>query len=111
MKNLILALLVCVLLSGCLVTSRGEKVGVIVKCANEGLFVKTYECEIIRGGMNSASGTLGKSFDFTVEDKELISSFEKALNDQKQVHLYYHHEVFTFLRSESDNFVDKIEFN
>ncbi len=111
MKKIIL--LLCILISGCKVTSEGEKIGVIVKCANEGIIFTTYECEIIRGGLNSASGAMGKSFDFTVENKTLIPMFEKALNDQKQVKIKYHKELITsFGRTETSNnsFADNIEF-
>lgn len=101
----------CFLLSACKVTSQGEKVGIIVKCAHEGFFISTYECEIIKGGMSLASGTLGTSFHFTVEDESLIPQFEKALNEQKEVKLTYHQEWITLLRTEtSDNsFADKVE--
>lgn len=104
-------LLACFILSSCKITSQGEKIGIIVKCAQEGFFFSTYECEIIRGGMNSASGTLGQSFHFTVEDKSLIPQFEKALNDQKEVRLYYHKEFISVLRTETgdNSFADRIE--
>lgn len=109
-KLCLLILLMC--LSACKINSEGEKIGIIVKCAHEGFFVKTYECEIIRGGINDSSGTLGKSFHFTVEDKSLIPLFERALNEQKEVKLYYHQEWITFFRTEthSNSFGDKIEF-
>lgn len=111
MKKLVLVYL-CILLSSCKLVSEGSKVGVIVKCAEEGFFIKTYECEIIRGGMSAASGTIGKAFDFTVENKSLIPLFDKALNEQKEVRVYYHKEWVTIWRTEtSDNsFADRIEF-
>lgn len=112
MKKILLVIF-CILLSSCKVVSEGSKIGIIVKCAEEGFIFKTYECEIIRGGINSASGTVGKSFDFTVEDKSLISQFEKALNEQKEIRLYYHQEWVSFptrTETSSNSFADRVEF-
>jgi hypothetical protein len=111
MKKIFTAILL-LMLSGCKITSQGEKVGIIVKCATEGFFISTYECELIRGGMSSASGTIGQSFHFTVENKSLIPLFEKALNEQKEVHLGYHKEFVTILRTETvdNSFADNIDF-
>jgi hypothetical protein len=86
--------------------------GVIVKCANEGFIFKTYECEIIRGGMADASGAFGKSFHFTVENKDMIPIFEAAMMEQKKVRLDYHQEWVTWLRTETkdNSFADRIVF-
>ena len=99
------------LLSGCWETAKGEKIGVIVKCANEGIFIKTYECELIRGGMNNGSGSFGKSFHFTSENKNDISILEQALNSQKEVKITYHSELITLFRTETKNnkFLDSIK--
>ncbi len=112
MRNIFI-ISIFVFLCSCKTVSQGDKIGVIVKCANEGFIFTTYECEIIRGGMTNASGTIGQSFHFTVEDKSLIPLFEKALNTQAEIKLSYHKEFVTFLwRTEThdNSFADKIEF-
>lgn len=114
MKRLFIAaaFALCVLLSGCYETSKGSKVGIIVKCANEGFLIRTYECELIRGGLSMASGSFGKSFHFTVEDPNQIVMADQALNDQKEVKIDYHQEWITLWRTEThdNSFVDKIYF-
>lgn len=114
MRKLLCAavLAACVFLSGCYETSKGSKVGIIVKCANEGFLIKTYECELIRGGMNNGGGSFGKSFHFTVENPEQIVLAEQALNEQREVKLDYHQEWVTLWRSETgdNSFADKIYF-
>lgn len=110
MKN-IMILIVFLLLTGCWERAKGEKVGVIVKCATEGAFIKTYECEMIRGGMQQGSGSFGKSFHFTAENKADIPILEDALNSQKEVHIKYHKEWITLWRTETEDnmFLDSVE--
>ncbi|TAL08148.1 MAG: hypothetical protein EPO02_13660 [Nitrospirae bacterium] len=100
-----------ILLSGCWETSNGEKVGTIVKFAKEGMFIKTWEGELIRGGLNNGGGSFGKSFHFTVEDRSMIEKITDALETQKTLKVKYHQEWTTLWRTEtSDNtFVDSIE--
>lgn len=113
--KIISALLLCIislLLSGCWETVNGEKVGTIVKFAKEGAVIGTWEAELIRGGMNSGSGSFGSSFHFTVEKPELIEKVKEALDNQKPVKIKYHKELFTLWRSESDDyFLDDIIFS
>ncbi|HMH11136.1 MAG TPA: hypothetical protein VK553_10520 [Candidatus Nitrosopolaris rasttigaisensis] len=110
MKKVLLLLAISTCLTGCWERANGEKVGVIVKCASEGAFIKTYECEMIRGGLSGASGVMGQSFHFTVENKNDIPLVDKALAEQKEVHIKYHKEWITMWRTEtSDNsFLDEI---
>ena len=109
MKKILLVGLIALSLQGCWETSKGEKIGVIVKCASEGVIVKTYECELIRGGMNGGSGSFGKSFHFTVENKNDIPILEEALNNQSEVKIAYHIEIASWLRSENNStFLDSI---
>lgn len=110
MKKLILAM-ICLSLNGCYETANGTKLGTLVKCAQEGLFIKTYECELIRGGLNNSSGSFGASFHFTVSDKKLIEVAERALNQQKEIKLSYHQELITIGRTETqdNSFADDIQ--
>lgn len=111
MKKLLCGLLlVTPLLTGCWETARGEKVGVIVKCAYEGIFIKTFECELIRGGMQNGSGSFGKSFHFTAENPHDITILQTVLETQREVHISYHQELMTLARTETEDnsFLDSI---
>lgn len=93
MKKLLLLSLSALLLTGCLEKSKGEKVGILVKCDKHGIFWSTNECELIRGGMNNASGAFGAPFHFTAENNNDVSALHEALVNQKEVHITYHQEL------------------
>ena len=77
------ALLSTVTLSGCIDTGSGEKIGSIVKLAQEGVWCKTWEGEIIRGGLSNGSGVNGQSFRFTIEDNpELVEKIKGVMESQ-----------------------------
>ena len=51
----------------------GEKIGQVVKLSQEGIIRKTWEAQLIRGGMNGGSGSFGTvPFDFTIESDEMV---------------------------------------
>ncbi len=89
-------LLLCLLLTGCLQSSSGEKVGIITRISREGIipFCKTWEVEMVRGGLVGGSGTLGSSFRFTVSSDELLQKLKEALESQKEVKIFYHQDYF-----------------
>lgn len=112
LRKTIFILAVIVTLTGCWETERGEKIGTIVKLGHEGKFIKTYEAELIRGGMSNGNGSFGTMpFDFTVENDSLLPIVQKALDEQKTVRIKYHKEFATLGRTETcDNaFLDSIE--
>jgi hypothetical protein len=90
------ALILCLLLSGCWTNQKGEKSGLLVKVSKEGLFWGTYEAELIRGGFNNASGANGASFHFTVgkTENKLVKTVLSLLDSNKQVIISYHCEFF-----------------
>lgn len=104
--------LATVLLTGCGEVARGSKIGQVVK-VNEasGLFCKTVEVEIIRGGFNSGSGAQGGSLHFTIENnKNDLELVKKAMLDGSEIEVNYRQEFATFCRSESqNNFADSIK--
>ncbi len=105
------AVALCFTLTGCGDQGQGEKNGTITKLANTGLFCKTWEAEIIRGGLNSGSGVIGAAFDFTIEDDALLKKVQQAFDQQREVRIHYRTEVVTFCRSDSsDHFLTSIEF-
>jgi len=80
-------------------TARGEKVGTVIKFAQEGYFAKTWEGEIVRGGMNGGSGSFSITpLHFTVMDESLIPKVQAAFDSQKEVVVTYeqHAILFTF---------------
>lgn len=103
----ILGVLVCLSLSGCLVTREGDKVGTVTKLAQQGIFVKTWEGQIIRGGLNGGNGGFGAVFNFTVEKPEVLAQLQLAMDKGQEVKIHYHKEAVTWLRSESCNSKDK----
>src|SRR4051812_47921698 len=74
-------------LSGCFQDSTGEKVGGITRLSHDGFmpFCKTWEGEIIRGGLSNGSGVFGAPFHFTVQGDELVQKVKQALESQKEV--------------------------
>ncbi len=89
-------------LSGCVETSDGEKIGIITKLAKQGVIVKTWEGEIIRGGFSNGSGANGQAFHFTIEDDAVAKQLLTAMENQQEVKITYKTEMFHFLRSESE---------
>lgn len=97
-------------LSGCWDMGSGEKIGSITRLQRTGFFCKTWEGEIIRGGLNSGSGVMGMAFHFTVEDDALAKKVEQAMDAQQEVKISYRAEVVSLCRSDSDNhFLTAIE--
>ena len=106
----LIALSLTFLLSGCWDMGGGEKIGSITRLQRTGLFCKTWEGEIIRGGLNSGSGVVGNAFHFTVEDDTLAQQVQKAMEAQQEVKITYKKEAISLCRSDSDNyFLTKIE--
>lgn len=94
-------------LTACWTISSGQKNGVIVKLSQDGLWVKTFEAEIVRGGFSSGTGVNGKSFHFTIENTQLAEKLKDAFENQKEVSIKYHTEALTgCTRGETDNFLD-----
>ena len=111
-KKVILVSLVAVCVTGCWITVEGQKTGVIVKFAQEGMFFKTYEAELIRGGFNSGSGINGQSFHFSIENPILAEKLKNAFENQKEVIIKYHNEAFTGCgRGETKTFLDDVIIN
>lgn len=75
-----------------------------------GFFTKTWECRLIRGGFDDGSGTIGTQLNLTIENDDVAHKAMELMKGKKNVIIKYHHEFFTFLRSDSDNyFLDFIE--
>lgn len=81
----------------------GEKIGQVVKLSKQGILCKTWEGQLIRGGMVGGSGAFGTiPFDFTVESDELAQKVQKYMQDQTEVIVRYQVEGFyAWCRSDS----------
>lgn len=107
MKRLFIMLTVFVpmmLLTGCIETQKGEKIGMITKVAQEGLFCPTWEAQVIRGGFNQGSGASGTAFEFTIESDELAKKVTKLAEERKEVKITYRKEAVTICSSDSNNY-------
>jgi|ERR1017187_2799093 hypothetical protein len=97
-------------ISGCWDTGSGEKVGQIIRLNRQGVFCKTWEAELIRGGLNNGSGAASTLFTFTIEDERLVPAVKDALDQQYEVKIHYNMEGVTYCRSDGDDhFLNGIE--
>lgn len=121
MKHLIAALALTIPLAGCYETSNGTMAGQITYFTKRGIFCKTWEGQIIMGGMRKETQTSsdGKSTftssvantsTFTIEDLSLVPKIQAAFEQGNIVKLHYRKELVTFCRADSDDtFVTGIE--
>lgn len=80
----------------------GEKVGQIVRLSKHGFIRQTWEGEIIRGGFQGGSGTMGLPFDFTIESESMASRVKEFMDSQTEVVIYYRTEgIYSAFRSDS----------
>ncbi len=76
--------------------TSGVKRGVVVKLAEEGIFVKTQEAELIRGGLTNGSGVAGgEVFTFTVSDPEVLQQIRQALDTGEEIEIKYERPLFS----------------
>lgn len=112
-KKLLFLLLVVStsLLTACWTVKSGQKSGIIVKVAKEGRYWGTYEAELIRGGLEDATGATGREFHFTIGQfkSDLVERAELAMQNNSHVIVYYHCEEFVApWRGETKCFADDI---
>lgn len=113
-KNYLMPALIVMasLLSGCWTTQSGQKSGIIVKVAKEGRYWGTYEGELIRGGLDNASGATGREFHFTLGQfkSDLVKQAIEAMENNRHVILTYHCDAIVMPWSgETKCFVDSIK--
>jgi hypothetical protein len=83
--------------------SHGEKIGRIVKLADEGLVNKTCEGELIRGGLIDGSGSMGSSFHFVIEDERIKMIAKQAMMNQQEIIMTYKVELISAAWRSEDN--------
>lgn len=91
MKKTLAVFVAAMFLTGCGVnTGRGEKVGTIIKLAQEGVFNKTWEAEIVRGGMNNGTGAFSTTpLHLTITDPDTVAKAQDAFEKQYEVKVKY----------------------
>jgi len=98
MKKLLLLSILSLFLHSCSLHTpkNGQKIGRIVKIADEGLLCTTCEGELIRGGLVDGSGTLGSSFHFTINDRKIKEKAYEAFETQSEVIMTYETPFFVW---------------
>lgn len=81
----------------------GEKIGQIVRLSRVGLSSKTWEAQLIRGGITDGSGAFGTvPFNFTIESDDLAEKARGFMQTNTEVSLRYRTEgIYSACRSES----------
>lgn len=100
------------MLTACWTTETGQKSGIIVKVSKKGKYWGTYEGELIKGGLEDATGVTGKEFLFTLGqfNSALVEKAQTAMKHNEHVVLNYHCEEFVApWRGETQCFADDIQ--
>ena len=95
-----------VIVSGCGINTSpgsGEKIGQIVRINKQGMVNKTWEAQLIRGGMSGGTGSFGTvPFDFTIEDEEVAKQAQEYMQKQTEIVIKYRMEfIYSLFRSDS----------
>lgn len=91
--------------------SDGTRVGTLTKFSHKGLIFKSWEGQLVLGGVatNSDGNAVANTFDFSATDEDVIKNLNDALNQEKRVKVTYHQYLIKPLQIESDYVIDKIE--
>ena len=114
-----LVLLGLVLISGCGQYSSGDRVGTVNKFSEKGLFSKTWEGQMLLGGLKqTGEGYEANIFSFSIdkyskhgENKDdLVSKITECLNSGKRCKLHYEEEIISSpFRSDTSYFITEVE--
>lgn len=102
MKQKILIAVMAISLTGCGDCGNEAHVGSVIKLGKTGAFCKTWEAEIVRGGLNNGSGGVSTTaFNFTIEDPKLVDLVQDAFDKQYEIKVSAHSEGASWCRSDS----------
>jgi hypothetical protein len=105
MKSIFFYSIMMIILTGCEIrTDPGTltKIGKIVRVSKQGLIYKTWEGDLIRGGLTDGSGSFGASTHFTIESDVLANECIFCMENNIEVILYLEAEFISAIwRSES----------
>jgi len=91
--------------------SEGTRSGILTKVSKKGFIFKTYEGELIVGGLNQGDGAImpASVFKFSVLDKKVYDQLEA--DQGKKVVLHYKQVLKNFFwQGETDYFVHDVSF-
>lgn len=104
MKQKLLIVALSVTLTNCGDCGNEAHVGSVVKLGKTGAVCKTWEAEIVRGGLNNGSGGVSATaFSFTIEDERLVRLVQDAFDKQYEIKVEAHVEGATLCRSDSED--------
>ena len=94
--------------------STGQRVGSLAKLSHKGKIIKTWEGQLITGGMagNNDSDYRMPYWEFSVYpgDDEIRRELTKAMDEGHRVKLTYEEKLFQFdIRGESKYFITEVE--
>lgn len=75
--------------------SEGERTGTISKFSHAGMFLKTWEGELIMGGVGSKTDSVANVWQFTVSDAKVVEQIQKAQRAGGVNTLHYKQTYFT----------------
>lgn len=76
--------------------SDGSRVGTVVKFSKKGAFCKTWEGEMVLGGVRaSENGAIANVWAFSVIDEKVVHAVQQAAEDGRRVKLTYHEGLLT----------------
>ena len=115
MRKIFLMMLCAPLLAGCYEVSSGERVGTVVKLSKRGYFCKTWEGQMLLGGLrkqtnlssdgkSTTTSMVANTWDFTISDEKVLPAIQAALDSGDPIRLQYRQELVTFCRSDSDDY-------
>ena len=120
--NFFLGAFLAISLTGCFSDySEGERVGSVSKFSKKGIIFKTYEGELLLGGLkNSDKGFVANTFEFSLDSEkqrgenldQLIDSINFAMNNGHRVKIHYSQEIRNDLnssRGDTEYYVTKVE--
>lgn len=101
-----MSVVIALIADGCGINTSpgtGTKIGQVVKVTKIGMLSKTWEAELIRGGMSGGSGSFGVTpFDFTIESEEQAKLIEGYMDKQTEIIITYRSEgIYSQFRTDS----------
>jgi hypothetical protein len=116
MKYGITVALMCLMLCACAENySNGERKGTVVKLSEKGLIFKSWEGELLIGGVKQkADGKGGSStvlnvLEFNVQDKDVLKKLEDALENGTEVKLTYKQWLLSPITINSDYVITAVK--
>lgn len=101
--------------------SKGFRVGFVRKFSQKGVFIKSWEGELLLGGVVSTGGKdptlVNETFEFSVDPEarhgenidEVIAEINKAVESGKRTKLYYNQSTIPMIRVDNSHMIYKAE--